>query len=86
MRRDDYKLFSEGRIGRLALANRLVRSATWDPAILQDRRMREDVVGLYRRVATGGAGLIITGDSSVIPDGRQSCSEGPWISSGCAGP
>ena len=69
MRRDGYRLFSEGRIGRLVLANRLVRSATWDPAMLKDHRMREDVLDLYRRVAVGGAGLIITGDSSVIPDG-----------------
>jgi 2,4-dienoyl-CoA reductase-like NADH-dependent reductase (Old Yellow Enzyme family) len=69
MRRDDYKLFSEGRIGRLMLANRLVRSATWDPAILKARKMRDDVLDLYQRVAAGGVGLIITGDSSVIPDG-----------------
>ena len=69
MRRDHYKLFSEGRIGPLTLSNRLVRSATWDPAILQARRMTDEVLEIYRRVATGGVGLIITGDSSVIPEG-----------------
>jgi 2,4-dienoyl-CoA reductase-like NADH-dependent reductase (Old Yellow Enzyme family) len=69
MRRDDYRLFSEGRIGPVVLSNRLVRSATWDPAILQDRRMRDDVLDVYRRLAAGGVGLIITGDSSVVPDG-----------------
>jgi len=68
-RRDHYKLFSEGRIGPLTLPNRLVRSATWDPAILQARRMTDGVLDIYRRVAAGGIGLIITGDSSVIPHG-----------------
>ncbi len=69
MRRDHYKLFSEGRIGPLTLPNRLVRSATWDPSILRARKMRDDVLDLYRRVAAGGIGLIITGDFSAIPDG-----------------
>jgi 2,4-dienoyl-CoA reductase-like NADH-dependent reductase (Old Yellow Enzyme family) len=69
MRRDHYKLFSEGRIGRFSLLNRLVRSATWDPAILKERKMTDEVLDLYRCVAAGGVGLIITGDSSVVPDG-----------------
>lgn len=69
MRRDHYRLFSEGQIGPLTLPNRLVRSATWDPSILGPRRMSEAVVSLYRRVAEGGAGLIITGDVSVVPPG-----------------
>ena len=69
MRRDDYKLFSEGRIGPLLLPNRLVRSATWDPSILGPRRMTEEVLAVYRGVAEGGAGLIITGDFSVVPPG-----------------
>jgi len=69
MRRDHYKLFSEGQIGPLTLPNRLVRSATWDPSILGPRRMSEDVLAVYRRVAEGGSGLIITGDVSVVPPG-----------------
>jgi 2,4-dienoyl-CoA reductase-like NADH-dependent reductase (Old Yellow Enzyme family) len=69
MRRDHYRLFSEGRIGSLVLPNRLVRSATWDPSILGPRRMTEEVLAVYRRVAEGGAGLIITGDFSVVPAG-----------------
>jgi 2,4-dienoyl-CoA reductase-like NADH-dependent reductase (Old Yellow Enzyme family) len=31
--------------------------------------MNEEVLGLYREVAAGGAGLIITGDFSVVPEG-----------------
>jgi 2,4-dienoyl-CoA reductase-like NADH-dependent reductase (Old Yellow Enzyme family) len=69
MRRDDYKLFSEGRVGSMMLPNRLVRSATWDPSILGPRRMTDEVLAVYRQVAEGGAGLIITGDFSVVPAG-----------------
>ena len=62
MRRDEYAILSPGRIGALALRNRLVRSGTWDPSILRERRMRDEVLGLYRELAAGGIGLIITGD------------------------
>lgn len=68
LRRDHYKLFSPAAIGTMTLSNRLVRSATWDPAILQERRMTEDVVKLYRELALGGVALIITGDFSVVPE------------------
>lgn len=67
MSRHDYKIFSEGQIGSLTLKNRLVRSATWDPTILNGRGMNEDVLNIYRQVAAGGVGLIITGDFSVAP-------------------
>jgi 2,4-dienoyl-CoA reductase-like NADH-dependent reductase (Old Yellow Enzyme family) len=69
VRRDHYLIFSPARIGGLTLSNRLVRSATWDPSILQERRMTGEVVSVYRRVAEGGVGLIITGDFSVVPAG-----------------
>jgi len=51
MQRNHYKLFSPGQIGPMAVANRLVRSATWDPSILKTRRMTDEVLDLYRRVA-----------------------------------
>ena len=69
MQRNNYKVFSEGKIGSLTLLNRLVRSATWDPSILYQRTMTEEVMNLYGEVAVGGVGLIITGDFSVIPKG-----------------
>lgn len=85
MQRDTYQLFSEGRIGPLTMPNRLVRSATWDPSILQERRMSDAVLAFYRRVAAGGVGTIITGDFSAVPDGllgphgaAVSCSDA-WI-------
>ena len=69
MTRTHYILFSEGRIGGLTLKNRLVRSATWDPCILRERRMTAEVVDTYRELAIGGVGLIITGDFSAVPAG-----------------
>ena len=67
MSRHDYKIFSEGQIGSLNLKNRLVRSATWDPTILNGRGMNDEVLNIYGQVAAGGVGLIITGDFSVAP-------------------
>lgn len=69
MRRDEYAIFSPGRIGAVTLRNRLVRSATWDPSILRERRMRDEVLDLYRELAAGGVGLVITGDFSAVPEG-----------------
>jgi len=61
MDRNHYKLFSTGTIANLTLPNRLVRSATWDPSILNTRQMTEEVLNLYRNLALGGVGLIISG-------------------------
>jgi 2,4-dienoyl-CoA reductase-like NADH-dependent reductase (Old Yellow Enzyme family) len=72
MARHGYRLFSEGRIGTLTLKNRLVRSATWDPCILQERRMTDEVVNLYRALALGGVGLIITGGFPVSSEADES--------------
>jgi len=68
VRRDSYALFSPTRIGTLTLPNRLVRSATWDPSILKQRSMTDEVVQVYQRVAEGGVGTIVTGDFSVLPE------------------
>ncbi len=67
MGRDDYKIFSEGRIGNLILSNRLVRSATWDPCILKRRKMMDEVLNLYQQLTLGGVGMIITGDFPTVP-------------------
>jgi 2,4-dienoyl-CoA reductase-like NADH-dependent reductase (Old Yellow Enzyme family) len=69
MRRDQYKIFSEGKIGAITVPNRLVRSATWDPSILARRQMTDEVLHLYEQLALGGVGLIITGDFTVVPEG-----------------
>lgn len=61
MDRSQYKLFSPGSISHLVIPNHLVRSATWDPSILNSRQMTEGVLDIYRRLALGGVGLIISG-------------------------
>jgi 2,4-dienoyl-CoA reductase-like NADH-dependent reductase (Old Yellow Enzyme family) len=68
MRRDHYRIFSEGRIGPLTLPNRLVRSATADPILETERRVLDEVLGLYGALAAGGVGLIITGDVPALPE------------------
>ncbi|MHA2275336.1 MAG: hypothetical protein ACXAC2_06200, partial [Candidatus Kariarchaeaceae archaeon] len=66
MSRSDYLIFSKGTIGQLTLANRLVRSATWDPSIIRIRKMTNEVLNLYRDLSLGGIGLIITGGIPVF--------------------
>jgi 2,4-dienoyl-CoA reductase-like NADH-dependent reductase (Old Yellow Enzyme family) len=77
MKRKNYKIYSPGTIGSLNLKNRLVRSATWDPVILKERKMIPEVVDHYRQAASGGVGLIITGDFTVIPKGALNIEEVP---------
>jgi 2,4-dienoyl-CoA reductase-like NADH-dependent reductase (Old Yellow Enzyme family) len=77
MARDHYKLFSEGRIRELRLPNRLVRSATWDPIILNRREMVADVLVIYRDLAAGGVGLVITGGLNVYRESEPGSSEPP---------
>ncbi|MFQ5978762.1 MAG: NADH:flavin oxidoreductase [Candidatus Heimdallarchaeota archaeon] len=80
MRRDNYQIFSEGKIGNLTLPNRLVRSATWDPSILKSREMTDEVLRLYRNLALGGVGLIITGGFPVFQEQTLKDSPNKWIS------
>ncbi len=68
MDRSHYKLFSKGSIAGMTLSNRLVRSATWDPSILAALRMTEEVLDLYRNLALGGIGMIISGGLAVYRD------------------
>jgi 2,4-dienoyl-CoA reductase-like NADH-dependent reductase (Old Yellow Enzyme family) len=68
--RSDYKLFSEGTLGQLTLKNRLVRSATYEAGMTPDGQATNEIVELYRRLAEGGVGLIVTGITSVTPPGR----------------
>jgi len=75
MGREHYKLYSERRIGKIRLPNRLVRSATWDPILLNRRSMIDDVLEIYRNLAAGGVGLIITGGLTVFRDSDPSRSE-----------
>ncbi len=78
MQRNEYKIFSKGKIGNLTLSNRLVRAATWDPSILKSRKMSDEVLGVYKKVALGGVGLILTGDFPTVPEGMFDDSGKPY--------
>lgn len=67
-RRDSYRLFSEGRIGGLLLKNRFIKAATAEGASVAGE-MTEEGINIYRAVARGGVGLIITGGMAVVPSG-----------------
>lgn len=62
-------VFSEGRLSNLRLKNRLVRSATAEGAC-REGEMTEAGLDIYRALARGGVGLIITGHMAVMPSGR----------------
>lgn len=70
-RRTGHRIFSKGRIGNLSVDNRLVRSATAENA-WHGSEMTEEGISLYRGLAAGGVGLIITGYMGVTPEGRAS--------------
>jgi 2,4-dienoyl-CoA reductase-like NADH-dependent reductase (Old Yellow Enzyme family) len=68
-RREDYAAFSPGQVGSLKIKNRLVRSATADQ-VDGEGRLPKNVIDLYRDLAAGGVGLIITGHMAVMSEGR----------------
>ncbi len=59
-----------GRIGPLALRNRLVRAATSETMATDDGTATEALVRLYRDLARGGVGLMISGHIFVLPEGQ----------------
>lgn len=65
MERQDYRIFSQGRIGSMTVKNRLVRSATAD--VIFTRKVIDRIITIHRELAEGGVGLIITGE---IPIGE----------------
>ncbi|MDT8318737.1 MAG: NADH:flavin oxidoreductase, partial [bacterium] len=65
------RLFEESKIKEMTLRNRLVRSATWEGMCDLDGRPTERLVDCYRDLALGGVGLIISGYTFVLPEGRQ---------------
>lgn len=54
----------------ITLKNRIVRSATYEKRADDDGFVTASLIELYRGLAAGGAGLIITGSALVHPSGR----------------
>lgn len=68
------KLFEKTVIKSLELANRFVRSATWEGMAGADGSCSQPLIDLTAALAAGGVGLIITGHAYVSPEGQA----GPW--------
>ncbi len=64
-------LFEETKINGMKMRNRLVRSATWEGMCDSDGRPTEKLTALYRDLAEGGVGLIVSGYTFVRPEGKQ---------------
>lgn len=68
------KLFEKTAIKSMELANRFVRSATWEGMAGTDGTCTQRLIDVTAALAEGGVGLIITGHAYVSPEGQA----GPW--------
>ena len=64
-----------GRIGSLEISNRIVRGATSETMASPSGVVYESYVELYRSLAEGGAGLLLTGHMYVDPRGQASANQ-----------
>jgi len=65
-------LFTPVKIGPLSIPNRFVRSATHEYMADDEGNVRPSQIELFRRLAEGEVGLIITGHAFVQPSGKAS--------------
>jgi 2,4-dienoyl-CoA reductase-like NADH-dependent reductase (Old Yellow Enzyme family) len=68
------RLFDQTTIKTLSLANRFVRSATWEGMAETDGSCSQGLIDLMVQLAQGEVGLIITGHAYVSREGQA----GPW--------
>ncbi|CAM4412546.1 NADH:flavin oxidoreductase [Vibrio agarivorans] len=61
-------LFSPARIGKVSLKNRFVRSATWENMATEDGHMTNKLYDIYRELAQGEVGLIVTGYANIVKE------------------
>ncbi|MEW6740580.1 MAG: hypothetical protein AB1325_11850 [Nitrospirota bacterium] len=57
------ELFQKAFIGSMELRNHFVRSATWEGMAGENGEVTEPLIEIYRDLAKGGVGLILTGYS-----------------------
>jgi 2,4-dienoyl-CoA reductase-like NADH-dependent reductase (Old Yellow Enzyme family) len=69
MKRDEYKIFAQGKIAGLPIKNRLVRSGTLEAAMTEEGKATDAMLSLYKDLSEGGVGMIITGAMAVMPEG-----------------
>jgi 2,4-dienoyl-CoA reductase-like NADH-dependent reductase (Old Yellow Enzyme family) len=63
-------VFEETAINGMTMRNRMIRSATWEGMCEQDGRPTEKLINCYRALAQGGIGLIVSGYTFVLPEGK----------------
>jgi 2,4-dienoyl-CoA reductase-like NADH-dependent reductase (Old Yellow Enzyme family) len=68
------ELFETTQINGINLANRFVRSATWEGMAAADGSCTPRLIEMMRRLAEGGVGLIITGLAFITREGQAA----PW--------
>ena len=68
------KLFEPSEINGMKLANRFVRSATWEGMAADDGACTPKLIDLMAGLAKGGVGLIVSSHAYVSPEGQA----GPW--------
>ncbi|MDR2798512.1 MAG: NADH:flavin oxidoreductase [Treponema sp.] len=59
-------LFDSSRLGSMTLKNRFIRAAVHEP--VPQGQVNEDLTGVYKKLAQGGVGTIITGFALVDPE------------------
>jgi 2,4-dienoyl-CoA reductase-like NADH-dependent reductase (Old Yellow Enzyme family) len=64
------KVFEPAEINKMKLANRFVRSATWEGMATKDSYCTPKLKDVLVRLVKGGVGLIITSHSTVSPEGQ----------------
>jgi 2,4-dienoyl-CoA reductase-like NADH-dependent reductase (Old Yellow Enzyme family) len=69
---DEAAYLKPGKIGRLHIGNRLIRAATSETMATPGGAVTDELIELYRALACGGAGLLITGHAYV--ERRGQCS------------
>lgn len=67
------KIFEKTNLNNLSIKNRLIRSATMEFGLTQNGKITEKYLNLYKDLAKGNAGLIITGAMAVNEDAQVKC-------------
>lgn len=60
-------LLEETRIATFLLRNHFLRTATWEGMADEQGRPTVRLLRVYQELADGGAGLIITGATTIVP-------------------
>jgi len=68
-------LFQPVKIGNMTVKNRFVRSATAERAVDERGFVTDEMFDVYRQLAEGGVGLLITGHAYVHEGGRASLTQ-----------